>query len=128
MNKLWTIFKHEYISRVKTKGFIIGTALTPIFLIFLSVGPGLLMSLKTEKSKQVTVIDFSGIVYPELVNSLDDTTDNGGLVDTSSSDGTDSEAASEDGTDEGSSIWVYVIIVLFIAVAVFYAVKKKKRH
>ena len=77
MNKLWTIFKHEYMSRVKTKGFIIGTALTPIFLVLISVGPGLLMSLKSEKTKQIPVIDFSGIVYPEFVKAFDDTMDTG---------------------------------------------------
>ncbi len=77
MNKFWTIFKREYISRVKTKGFIIGTALTPLFIILLTIGPGLLMTLKSEKTKNISVIDMSGIVYDELVASLSDTTDDG---------------------------------------------------
>ena len=49
MNKLWTIFKREYLSRVKTKGFIIGTALTPLFIIGVTIGPGLLMNTLLSK-------------------------------------------------------------------------------
>ena len=77
MSKLWTVFKREYLTRVKTKGFIIGTALTPLFIIFVSVGPGLLMSLKSEKPKEISVVDLSGIVYEELVTTMDDTTSSG---------------------------------------------------
>ena len=77
MNKLWTIFKREYLTRVKTKGFIIGTALTPLLIILLTIGPGLLMNLKSEKTKHISVIDLSGIVYSELVAALNDTTDEG---------------------------------------------------
>lgn len=74
MNKVWTIFKREYLTRVKTKGFIIGTALTPLLIIALTIGPGLLINMKSDKVKHLSVIDMSGIVYEELVLALDDTT------------------------------------------------------
>ena len=77
MNKFLTIFKREYLSRVKTKGFVIGTILTPILLIGLSFGPGLLFQLKSEKVRHFAVIDMSQIVYDELVKALDDTTSTG---------------------------------------------------
>lgn len=77
MNKLWTIFKREYLTRVKTKGFVIGTALTPLFIIAITIGPGLLINLKSEKTKNISVIDMSNIVYTELVKSLSDTTGSG---------------------------------------------------
>ncbi len=77
MNKLWTVFKREFLTRVNTKGFIIGTLLTPLFIILISIGPGLLMNLKSEKSKQISVIDLSGIVYDELVQVMNDTADSG---------------------------------------------------
>ncbi len=80
MNKLWTVFKREFLTRVKTKGFIIGTLLTPLFIILISIGPGLLMNLKSEKAKQISVVDLSGIVYDELVQSLNDTTSSGQLL------------------------------------------------
>jgi len=74
VNKVWTIFKREYLTRVKTKGFIIGTALTPLLIIALTIGPGLLINMKSDKVKHLSVIDMSGIVYEELVLALDDTT------------------------------------------------------
>ena len=77
MNKLWTIFKREYLSRVKTKGFIIGTAIAPLFIVIISIGPGLLINLKSEQTKQISVIDLSGIVYQKLTNALSDTTKTG---------------------------------------------------
>jgi ABC-2 type transport system permease protein len=77
MNKLWTVFKREFLTRVKTKGFIIGTLLTPLFIVLISIGPGLLMNLKSEKSKKISIVDLSGIVYNELVQALDDTTSSG---------------------------------------------------
>ena len=77
MNKLWTVFKREFLTRVKTKGFIIGTLLTPLFIVLISIGPGLLMNLKSEKSKQISVVDLSGVVYNELVQALNDTTSSG---------------------------------------------------
>jgi ABC-2 type transport system permease protein len=77
VNKLWTIFKREYLTRVKTKGFLIGTALTPLFIIAVTIGPGLLMDLKSEKSKNISVIDLSNIVYYELEKALSDTSSSG---------------------------------------------------
>jgi len=77
VNKLWTIFKHEYLSRVKTKGFILGTALTPILLILVSIAPGILINFQSEKIKHLSVIDCSGLVFSELMETVDDTTSTG---------------------------------------------------
>ena len=77
MNKLWTVFKREFLTRVKTKGFVIGTLLTPLFIILISIGPGLLINLKSEKSKQISVVDLSGIVFDDLVEALNDTASSG---------------------------------------------------
>ncbi len=77
MNKLWTVFKREYLSRVKTKGFIIGTALTPLLIIVITIGPGLLMQLKTDQVKHFSVIDMSGVVFEKLTTALNDTSNAG---------------------------------------------------
>ena len=77
MNKFWTIFKREYLTRVKTKGFIIGTTLTPLFIVAITIGPGLLINLKTEKIRNYAVVDLSQIVYQPLVRTLDDTSKTG---------------------------------------------------
>ena len=75
--KVFTIMKREYLTRARSKGFIIGTLLTPLFIVLISIGPGLLMNLKSEKSKQISVVDLSGVVYNELVQALNDTTSSG---------------------------------------------------
>ena len=77
MNKAWTIFKREYLTRVKTKGFVIGTIIGPIFLLLLSFGPGLLMNIQSEKVKHVSVVDISGIVFEKFYQAFDDTTNSG---------------------------------------------------
>jgi ABC-2 type transport system permease protein len=77
VKKIWTIFKREYLTRVKSKGFILGTALTPLFIILVTIGPGLLMSLKTEDIKNIDIVDMSGIIYENLAHSLSDTTESG---------------------------------------------------
>ncbi len=73
MAKLWTIFRREYLSRVKTKGFIAGTILIPLFMIGVSVLPAIVMFLKSEDQRRIVVIDMSGEIFDGLVKSLDDT-------------------------------------------------------
>jgi ABC-2 type transport system permease protein len=73
VEKLWTIFRREYLSRVKTKGFIAGTILIPLFMIGVSVLPAVVMFLKSEDQRRIAVIDMSGEIFDGLVKSLDDT-------------------------------------------------------
>lgn len=67
MRKIIRIAKREYLSAVRTKGFIIGLAIMPIFM-----GGSLLFTMITEKrvdttDKQIAVIDRSGLVANALV-------------------------------------------------------------
>lgn len=67
-NKIWTIMSFEFITRVKSKGFIISTILAPIFLIALIIIPGLVASFSmNETSKHIAVIDQSSIVVDKLI-------------------------------------------------------------
>ena len=71
MNKMWTVLRREYLSRVKTKGFILGTILMPLFILALFVVPVMLIFLKSDKSKQIAVIDQTGEVFDSLQAVLD---------------------------------------------------------
>lgn len=67
MRKTLRIAKREYLAAVRTKGFIIGLALMPIFM-----GGSFLVMLVTEKrvdatDKHIAVVDHSGIVAEALV-------------------------------------------------------------
>jgi ABC-2 type transport system permease protein len=73
MNKLLKIARREYITRVRTKAFIIGTILGPIFMLGLSIGPVLLAGVSVDRQRTVAVLDLSGGVYGRLRQTLDDT-------------------------------------------------------
>ncbi len=72
MHKMWTAFRREYFSRVKTKGFIIGTILFPVFLGVLFVVPTLMMLVKSDKPKQIAVVDQTGEILDSLLVALND--------------------------------------------------------
>ena len=64
MNKVWIIFKWEYINRVKSKLFLITTFVLPIFMIGLMYVPTLLMDLEPETTTKV------GLVHDDTINPL----------------------------------------------------------
>jgi ABC-2 type transport system permease protein len=69
-NKIWTIISFEFISRVKSKGFIISTILGPILLVALIVIPGIVATLSmNETGKKIAVVDETGIIAERLVKS-----------------------------------------------------------
>lgn len=74
---LLAIIQREYMTRVRTKGFILGTVLMPVFLIFVTVAPAVFMAMKSERPRHIAVIDITGEVYPLLVETLDEQTDGG---------------------------------------------------
>jgi ABC-2 type transport system permease protein len=59
MRRLWVLVKREYVERVRTKAFVIGTVLGPLLMGGLTVIPGLLMS-RGGKPLRVTVVDVGG--------------------------------------------------------------------
>jgi ABC-2 type transport system permease protein len=74
---MWTALRREYLSRVKTKGFIIGTILFPAFLAVMFVVPVLMVRLKSDKPKQIAVVDQTGEIMDSLRVALSDTNETG---------------------------------------------------
>lgn len=72
MDKMFTVMRREYLSRLKTKGFVISTILTPLLLIAMMVVPGLLLFLKSDKPKQIAVIDQTGVILDSLMVTLNE--------------------------------------------------------
>jgi ABC-2 type transport system permease protein len=72
MDKMWTVLRREYLSRVKTKGFVIGTILLPVFMLAMIILPGLLMFLKSDKPKQIAVVDQTGEIFDSLLVALNE--------------------------------------------------------
>ncbi|MER3328225.1 MAG: ABC transporter permease, partial [Candidatus Kapaibacterium sp.] len=68
-NKIKTIIAHEYISKVKTKGFLIGTILGPLGLVAL-LGIIVYISMSFgDTSKKLAIVDNEGSIYTELVKN-----------------------------------------------------------
>jgi len=77
--KVLAVIKREYITRAKTKGFIIGILLFPIIVAFLIGGVFLFAKVFQPSAKVYYVVDHTGRVYNELVKMLPDTLGNGKL-------------------------------------------------
>jgi ABC-2 type transport system permease protein len=69
MRKLGVVFKREYLERVRSKWFLVGTLLGPVFFAMITVVP-ILISSKTKASTDlanVTIIDATGSGMGERV-------------------------------------------------------------
>jgi ABC-2 type transport system permease protein len=62
MDKLLVIIKREYLTRVASKGFVIGTILTPLLMASLLLLPALLMGRGARTDYRVVVLDQTGDV------------------------------------------------------------------
>lgn len=66
--KIGTIIKFEFITRIRSRGFLISTLLGPVFMIAIIVIPGIVASLSmSETSKRIAVIDQSGHFADKVV-------------------------------------------------------------
>ena len=70
MHKILAVIRREFIERVRTKAFLIGTLLGPVFFIAMAVIPGLLLS-RGSVERRVAVIDATtGDFGPRIETAL----------------------------------------------------------
>jgi ABC-2 type transport system permease protein len=67
--KLWAIVRREYLERVRTKAFVIGTILGPLLMAGLMIVPALMARSKS-KPLRVAVVDVSGSLRDEVEQAL----------------------------------------------------------
>ena len=70
MDKMWTVWRREYLSRVKTRGFIIGTIALPLVMLLIFAVPIFLSFFDSDQSKRIAVVDQSGVVFDSLQTAL----------------------------------------------------------
>lgn len=70
MNKFLAVVKREYITRVKTKMFIIGTILLPLLMFGFPVVIGVIFSIKAGDATRLAVVDQSGKIYDAFREQL----------------------------------------------------------
>jgi len=75
--KVFAVIKREYMTRFKTKGFIIGTLIFPVILVLIFGGIFIFGSIFQPSTRDVAVIDMNGKLYDKFVQLQGDTLKNG---------------------------------------------------
>ncbi|MFT5233589.1 MAG: ABC-2 type transport system permease protein [Candidatus Krumholzibacteriia bacterium] len=72
MNKILTVIRREYLERVRSKSFVVGTVLGPALMSMVIILPMLLAETGGDDERTIGIIDPSGLYYEELVSVLAD--------------------------------------------------------
>ena len=72
MNKILLIIKREYITRVRTRAFIIATVLAPVFIGVLLFAQVFLAMLDSDVQTRIAIIDQTGAIAERLKESRTD--------------------------------------------------------
>ena len=75
--KIFAIIGREYVTRVRTKGYIIGTLIFPVMLVLIFGGIFIFAKIFQPSTRTYYVVDQTEKIYDEFVNMLPDTLDNG---------------------------------------------------
>src|SRR5437868_4746527 len=60
------IIKREYLERLRSPGFIIGSVLGIVGIVGLSFAPALLQLISQEKALKIAIVDPRNLIYPYL--------------------------------------------------------------
>lgn len=72
MKKILTVIRREYLERVRSKSFVVGTILGPALMSMVIVLPMLLAESGGDDQRTIGIIDPSGLYYDEVVAVLAD--------------------------------------------------------
>ena len=77
MHKVWLIFKREYLTRVRTKGFVVATILIPVLSIGLFTFSIFMATRANDRSMRVAILDNAGGLASTIAGGLDSKLPNG---------------------------------------------------
>jgi len=77
MRKIGLVIKREYLTRVRTKGFLFGTVVVPLILIAMIVIPALIASRQSDRSMKLAIVDGTGNLAAAIVQGLGEKLPNG---------------------------------------------------
>jgi ABC-2 type transport system permease protein len=77
--KVLAVISREFLTRAKTKGFVIGTLIFPLMLVLIFGGIFIFSTLFKPATRAYYVADQTGKIYDEFVRMLPDTLKNGQL-------------------------------------------------
>ena len=70
MRKIGLVIKREYLTRVRTKGFLFGTVVVPLILIAMIVIPALIASRQSDRTMKLAVVDGTGNLAAAIIQGL----------------------------------------------------------
>ena len=71
MRSVWTVVRREFLTRVKTKAFILSTLLVPIFLLGVIVVPAWLQVRNERAERNLGIVDDTGVLYELLAPRME---------------------------------------------------------
>ena len=77
MRKFWLIFKREYLTRLRSKGFILSTIALPVLSIGLMLLSVFLATRQTGRTLKIAILDNAGGVASEIARGLSEKTASG---------------------------------------------------
>ncbi|MGY0694946.1 ABC transporter permease [Virgibacillus sp. FSP13] len=89
MNKFWIILSHTYMSRFKTKSFLISTIVSLLFIFAIANFQSIMDIFSDDSADEIAVLDESGQLFETLKESTENANDDMELV---SFDGSEQEA------------------------------------
>lgn len=81
MNKFWTVLFHTYLSKLKSKQFIITSIIAAILLVGVSNIDNIINMFSKDHAEKVAVLDDSGELYDPLAKQVGQTAEDIKLVD-----------------------------------------------
>lgn len=70
MRKIWLVMKREYVTRVKTKGFVIATLMVPLIGVFTVVLVAFLATHRSDQNVRIAIVDNAGGLAEAAARSL----------------------------------------------------------
>ena len=77
MSRLFAVVRREYVERVRSRVFLFATLMGPLFMVVLTVVPGLLMEKQRGRSLRIAVVDETGLLKRSLEHALGEQRVNG---------------------------------------------------
>src|SRR5208337_3555577 len=72
MRKIWLVIKREYLTRVRTRGFVLSTVGLPLFSIGIFAFSMALATRKADHPVKISILDNLGGLAPEILRSLNE--------------------------------------------------------
>ncbi len=71
-SKIWIIIKHEYVAKIKTKGFIISTIAAPVFMVAIIAIPAFVTYLtmsSDDKHEKIAIVDKTDMLAQKIIGN-----------------------------------------------------------